>query len=271
MITEQLVHSIKVFSYGGGVQSTAALVLAAQGKLDYKTFLFCNVGADSEHPDTLRYVHDVAMPYAQAHDIQLIELQATRFGQPETLYQRLMRPDRSVGIPVRMANGAPGNRACTKDFKIMVVARWLRQHGSTKDNPAMVGMGISLDEFQRMRSDSGIAYETLDYPLIDLRLDRQQCANIIRDAGLPIPPKSSCWFCPFHSLKRWQEMRQDEPELFWKAAALEEWLNQKRENMLGKDKVWLTRKLIPLARATTELAQDSLFEDDMCESGYCMI
>ena len=37
---------LKVFSYGGGVQSTAALVLAAQGKIDYQTFLFCNVGAD---------------------------------------------------------------------------------------------------------------------------------------------------------------------------------------------------------------------------------
>src|SRR2546421_7635546 len=125
---------IKVFSYGGGVQSTAALVLAATGRIDYRTFLFCNVGEDSEHPDTLRYVRAVAMPYATQKGIELEELHATRFGQPETLYARLMRPDRSVGIPVRMSNGAPGNRACTKDFKIMVVARWLRQHGATKDD-----------------------------------------------------------------------------------------------------------------------------------------
>jgi hypothetical protein len=31
---------IRVFSYGGGVQSTAALVLAAQGVIDYHTFLW---------------------------------------------------------------------------------------------------------------------------------------------------------------------------------------------------------------------------------------
>lgn len=41
---------MRVFSYGGGVQSTAALVLAAQGKIDYPTFLFCNVGDDSNIP-----------------------------------------------------------------------------------------------------------------------------------------------------------------------------------------------------------------------------
>ncbi len=33
-----------VFSCGGGVQSTACLVLAAQGKIPYQTFIFANVG-----------------------------------------------------------------------------------------------------------------------------------------------------------------------------------------------------------------------------------
>ncbi len=53
-MTEQL----RVCSYGGGVQPTALLVLAAQGTIDYRTFLFCNVGDDSEHPATLCYVRE---------------------------------------------------------------------------------------------------------------------------------------------------------------------------------------------------------------------
>ncbi len=261
---------IKAFSYGGGVQSTAALVLATQGKIDYQTFLFCNVGDDSEHPATLTYVHEIAMPFAKDHGIELIELHHTRFGEPETLYGRLTRPEsRSVGIPVRMSNGAPGTRACTQDFKIKVVAKWLREHGATKNSPALVSTGISLDEFQRMRTDSGIAYEKLDYPLIDLRLNRADCMEIIEGAGLPVPPKSSCWFCPFHSLRRWQEMRQDEPELFQKACDLETYINEKRNSILQKDKVWLTRKLIPLAQATTDHVQGNLFDDEPCDSGYC--
>jgi hypothetical protein len=39
----------RVVSYDGGVQSNALLVLAAQGRIDYRTFLFANVGDDSEH------------------------------------------------------------------------------------------------------------------------------------------------------------------------------------------------------------------------------
>lgn len=37
---------LTVFSFGGGVQSTAALVLAAQGELDCSTFLFANGGGN---------------------------------------------------------------------------------------------------------------------------------------------------------------------------------------------------------------------------------
>ena len=265
---------MNVFSYGGGVQSTAALVLAVQGKIDYHTFLFCNVGLDSENPATLTYVQEIVKPYALVNGIELVELQKRRNGELDTVYGRLTRPEsRSIGIPIRMSNGAPGNRTCTVDFKILVVARWTKQHGATKDAPATIGLGISLDEFQRMRSDSGIAHERLDYPLITLRLDRSACMEIIRQAGLPIPPKSSCWFCPFHSLRAWQEMRQEQPEMFMKAVALEQHINERRAK-LGRDQVWFTDKCKPLDKVTTDLMQHSLFaseETDGCESGYCMV
>lgn len=42
-----------IFSTGGGVQSTACLVLAAQGKIPYRTFVFANVGDKAESPATL--------------------------------------------------------------------------------------------------------------------------------------------------------------------------------------------------------------------------
>jgi 3'-phosphoadenosine 5'-phosphosulfate sulfotransferase (PAPS reductase)/FAD synthetase len=51
---------LRAFAYGGGVHSTAALVLAAAGRIDFPVFLFANVGDDSEHPATLRYVRDLA-------------------------------------------------------------------------------------------------------------------------------------------------------------------------------------------------------------------
>jgi hypothetical protein len=265
---------LRVFSYGGGVQSTAALALAAQGKIGYPTFLFCNVGADSENPETLDYVRDVATPYAKQHGIDLIELhKVLRDGSEDTIFQRLTRPNsRSIGIPVRMSNGSPGNRTCTVDFKIHVCDKWLREQGAKKAG-AIVGLGISLDERLRVRyplTDPETPWKERAYPLVDMRIDRVQCMTIIKSAGLPVPPKSSCYFCPFHRVAVWQEMRQSQPELFQKACDLEEYINKKRAQ-IGKDQVWLSRGLKPLMQVTTELHQASLFgeDDEMCESGYC--
>ncbi len=262
---------LRTFSYGGGVDSTAGLVLAAQGQIDYPIFLFCNVGDDSEHPATLAYVQDVAKPYALAHGIELIELRHIRKdGTEETLYKKLTRAgSRSTGIPIRLeGSGAPGRRSCTSEFKIRRRAVWQRRHGATRAAPAVTGLGIDIDEFHRARTDSGIETQVLEYPLIDMRLNRQDCMNIITSAGLPIPPKSSCWFCPFHRMPAWQKLKRETPELFDRAVALEIILSDRSE-MLGRGKVFLNRKMIPLDQAVGDQA-DMFESDDTCESGFCM-
>ncbi len=272
--TPTVPSSLRVFAYGGGVQSNAALVLAAGGRLDIRTFLFCNVGEDSEHPDTLAYVERVARPFAAAHDLELLELRKTRFGQPETIYGRLMRSaSRSIGIPVRLtgrSDGAPARRECTKDFKVRVIARWLREHGATAERPATVCLGISMDEIERARSPeaSGFPFERLAYPLLDLRLYRDGCEALIQGAGLPLPPKSACWFCPLRPLSGWREMRRRRPDLFQRAAELEAGLNE-RSAALGllRAPAYLTRRLKPLPLAVAEDGQQDLF--DGCESGFC--
>lgn len=265
---------LRVFMSGMGVQSVAAKVLAAQGKINYRHFVFCNVGDDSENPATLEYYHNYALPFAQANGLTITELRyIRRDGTEDSILKRLTRPGgRSIGIPVRMRNGAPGRRSCTVDFKIRRTDRWLRQQGA-KQRGAVLGMGISLDEFQRMKPNMDprtMAWKTLDYPLIDLRLDRAACLEMIRKAGLPIPPKSACWFCPFHTLKVWQEMRQQESAQFWKAAELEAYLNARRAE-LGRDPVFFTARGVSLPMAISEHAQSALFEDEVCESGYCFV
>lgn len=261
---------MRVFAYGGGWQSNAALVLAAQGKLDYQTFLFCNVGDDSEDPATLRYVREHAMPYAEANSLQLHELhRIKRDGTTETIFGRLTKQgSRSLPIPVRMSNGAPGTRSCTADFKIKVIGKWVKQHGASPADPATIAIGISLDEIERANARRAAPYERLDYPLLDLRVRRADCPDIIRSAGLPLPPKSACWFCPLHRESAWTDMRRDRPELFIAACALEDILNQRRRE-LGKDHVYLSRFGQPLRDVISE-GQGTLFDGDgQCDSGWC--
>jgi hypothetical protein len=269
---------LRVIAYGGGVQSTALLVLAATSHIDFPVFLFANVGEDSEDPETLTYLRRHAMPYAALHGVQLHELhRIRRDGTTETLYGRLTRPrSRSLPIPVRMSNGAPGTRSCTADSKIIVLGPWLKRNGATAATPATVGVGISLEEFHRAHNRRQEPYEQVVYPLLDLRLNRSDCMRIIREAGLPIPPKSSCWFCPCHTPAHWSEMRRDRPDLFQRACALENQLNERR-TQLDRDPVWLTRFNRPLSEAVSA-AQDVLpgladptapADDITCDNGAC--
>jgi hypothetical protein len=238
-------------------------------------FLFANVGDDSEHPDTLTYVRRVAAPLAAAHGIELVELRRVpvrgpNAGLPETLYERLIRPgSRSVPIPVRMANGAPGTRACTTDFKIRVVDSELRRRGASPDHPATVALGISVDEIQRARPgiDRRSPCQRKVYPLLDLGMRRSDCQQLIAQAGLPVPPKSACWFCPFHDLESWRRLKRDQPHLFERAAELEVLLNERRR-LLGRDEVWLTRHGRPLVSTVDD--QVPLPGLDACDSGWCM-
>lgn len=275
---------IRAISYGGGVQSTALIVLATQGIIEYDFALFSNVGEKAEHPDTLTYVRNVMTPWInERNQPQLVELskcwqRGDKKGQSVDLWDEIVRRDkRSIPIPIRMQDtGAPGNRLCTIDYKIRVVSRWLKGQGATANNPATVAIGISTDEFQRANRRTINPAEQVTYPLLDLGLSRQDCMKIIADIGLPVPPKSSCFFCPFHKPQYFSELRRDRPDLFEKAAQLEAAINQKRADM-GKDDVYLTRFGTPLHSAVPE-AQETLFEneawssmdgDGTCDDGYC--
>jgi len=267
---------MRVISLGGGVQSTAMVVLAVQGELDAEIALFANVGDDSEHPDTLDYVAEVLEPWAasQGFTIRQLRREFTRgdhVGQTLSILQYQALSKRSIVIPARMSNGAPGNRSCTVDWKIRVVGRWLREHGATPDNPAEVCIGFSTDEIQRVSGRQPSKYQISTYPLLDLGLNRADCMRVIADAGLPVPPKSACWFCPFTTPQRWAEMRRDTPDLFNAAQAVEDMLNTKRAH-IGKDDVFLTRFGKRLSESIGE-AQPALFtsDDGVCDDGYCFV
>jgi hypothetical protein len=191
------------------------------------------------------------------------------------------------------------------------VSRWLKRHGATEDNPATVSIGISLDEIGRANTNAGDPWERIVYPLVGigadtgLKLRRDDCDQVIaaevlpydvaqRIKGavaegrlttpavvaqlersgyttLPIPPKSSCYFCPFHRPSAWQDLARDTPELYDRAARLEADLTARRAAE-GKGPVFLTRYGIPLREAidTDQPLIPGLDDtDSQCDSGYC--
>src|SRR5690606_3709403 len=126
------------------------MVLQAQGAIaePFDAFVFANVGHDSENPDTLDYLDEIVIPFMSAHGIEFVQRQKTRFGQPDTVLQAVIRDNRSVPIPVYMPSGSKSNRTCTSDFKIRVVDQWIKQgHAGER---VEIGIGFSTDETRRL-------------------------------------------------------------------------------------------------------------------------
>lgn len=242
--------------------------------------LYSNVGDDSEHPRTNQYVREVMQPWAADRGFPVHELQRTlRDGTRQTLWSRMMDYEGDKlrePIPVYGWSGAPMSRSCTADHKIKVLGKWIKANVPKEQLPCDVMIGISVDEIERANRGKDEKWECRHYPLLDLGLRRSDCVEIIKDAGLPVPPKSSCFFCPFHSLKTWSELRRDEPELFDRAVELENTLIQRRVAR-GMEPVYLTRKAKPIAEAIVEAGptlfptNDGVFNNGGCDEGYCWL
>jgi hypothetical protein len=258
-----------VFSCGGGVQSTACLVLAAQGVIPYRTFVFANVGDKAESPHTIDYIRAVLKPFAAQHGIQWVDVcKVNRHGEPVDLYYDCIGNPTSVSIPLHYQHGGLGFRNCTTKWKIEPIAKWIRNNAPG----CTLGVGISTDEPHRAKPARDRDGYVKAYPLIDLSIDRSMCLRIVQDAGLPQPPKSSCWFCPYHTTEAWTHRKREDPELFGKAIELEAVLSAKSV-ALGKDPGYLTRHGRPLSNCIPDqlgLFPEWIDEQDGCDSGYCM-
>jgi hypothetical protein len=108
-------------------------------------------------------------------------------------------------------------RWSTRDYKITPIYAYYRSLQCHVDQY----VGIASDEVERMK-DSFYPRVTNVYPLVDLGMGRENCVDVIREAELPVPTKSGCFFCPFNTIERWYDIYRKQRPLYIKAMRLEE-------------------------------------------------
>jgi hypothetical protein len=77
--------------------------------------------------------------------------------------------------------------------------------------------GERLSRDQRLDRD----YFTYWHPLVDWGYDRPRCVESIRAAGLPVPMKSACFFCPASKRHEIVWLREHHPDLLERAVEIE--------------------------------------------------
>jgi hypothetical protein len=187
---------MKVLSLGWGVQSFTLAAMAALGELPKPDVC---IHADTTHEFSLTYQFaKIFTPWLEERGLRIITVSSN----VEVI---INRGGGEIYIPsftnTPSSQGGQLRRQCTGRWKIAPMRRWLQDN--REGQPIEMWIGISTDEALRMR-DSEVKYITNRWPLIEKHMSRKDCENYLLNHGLPIPAKSACTFCPYHSTKEWR-------------------------------------------------------------------
>ena len=206
-----------IVSYGGGVNSTALLVELVRRELRVDLILFANTGG--EKPETYEYVSIFSAWLEERGYPGVTVVQAKYKKEPITLEEKCKKGETIPSL-------AFGMKRCSIDFKKVpcerYVSKWWPAKVAWKRGVVAKYIGIDAEESHRAKGFSQDAKYDYFYPLIEWDWGREDCVEAIEDAGLPSPPKSSCFFCPAMKKKEIIDLRDNNPELLQRALEMEE-------------------------------------------------
>lgn len=259
---------MKVISLGAGVQSSTLFLMSCLGEIEKADVaIFADTQGEPpqvyEHLQYLRGVgekHGIPVEVVSKGDLLEDFMEFVDGKRKRASMLPLMTKDPETG----QAGGLLG-RQCTRDYKVYPIRARVRELLKERgEKSAEMWIGISTDEIQRMK-ESQVQFITHRFPLIDLRMSRFDCLKWYEGGNHPVPPRSACYYCPFHSNSEWKRVKHDNPDLWQKAVGIDEKLRNfgrvRLDNYLHKDRV-------PLADAMLDdESQIDLFGNE-CE-GMC--
>lgn len=199
-------NKIIIANWSGGITSAVATKLAID-KYKNITILYTETG--SHHPDSIRFKNDCEKWYGQKIEI----LQSKYKNHFEVIEKH------------RYVNGPYGAR-CTRDLKINVRKNW--EKTNTVD---LYIWGFEYSEKEKERAgkiasnNPGIRHE---FPLIDAKLTKQNCIDIMQNCNIKIPEmyqlgfhNNNCVGCVKGGAAYWNMIRKEFPEVFSKMAVIE--------------------------------------------------
>jgi len=264
----------EIVSYGGGTQSTAMILMALRGDYNLRRpdfAVYADTGGEPQFiNDYVRwFVNYVKKEYdfdifiANHRDGLLHKLtdeqpKKARSGEiytSSTPPYFILYPDGTIGMIMRQ---------CTSDFKTNPFNKLVNSK-LKRGEPYRKWLGISFDERSRMKVSTKRVKNY--YPLVDLFIRRIDSINYIKTLGIKQPQRSSCFFCPFHSDRYWQWLKDFHPTEFERAVQFERTV-QARQNDFAKSQIFLHRSCKSLDQVQfTDENQLNMFPELIDECG----
>jgi len=226
-----------VVNFGGGVNSTALLVGLHERGMRPDLILFADTG--DEKPDTYRHIWEI-QPWLESvgfPSLIILRRQITRGknkGRVFTLEQEC-RANRT--LPSRVFGPKGG---CSGKWKRQVVDGFLKKHYRaqlTAGRKVRRALGIDFGELDRARFSPSDLFEW-EYPLIDWRWNRDDCVRAVERAGLRVPGKSACFYCPASKKADVVKLMEEHPDLFARAVKMERYAKPNLRKKIGLGGMW---------------------------------
>lgn len=183
-------------SYGMGVDSTAMLIEMHKRGVEVDLILFADTGGEKR--ETYAYLPIINKWLERSGMPPVIVVK--RNGMDASLYDECLRKSILPSISY-------GYKSCSLKWKVTPQQRYclrewpLAQVTWRLGGKVLVAIGMDNGGRDCKRSSYANANAKPDkrydywYPLQEWGIDREACVRTIQDAGLPVPPKSSCFFC----------------------------------------------------------------------------
>lgn len=276
---------MKVISLGLGVQSTALYYMSSLGEFPrVDAAIFIDLGR--EKTKTYEYLKFL-LQWADKHNGIPISVVKKKNLFTDLLARHNSSQNRFASIPAYTINedGVTGmlRRQCTGEYKIAQVDQEIRAlcgiPARKRNHAAEVWKGISLEEVERL-SIPQEKWKTQVYPFCGyqttrkdtVRLEwgrlmtRNDILNWYEAHGLPVPPKSSCVFCPYTSEFAWKNLKENHPEDFADAVRVDHAIRDSSKQGVDNP-IFLHESCIPLDEVQFQDNQEDLWKGEC--SGEC--
>lgn len=197
-----------IVSYGIGVDSTGLLVEMKNRGIRPDVILYADTGCDKLETYQYKRIIDEWLKRVGFPPITVVRYKPKNpeNGRYSTLFGNCIRNKTLPGISF-------GYKSCSMKWKGQPMDAWVKREYYFE-----IKMGrkpqrlIGYDNGPKDRKRCGGVSEKNSpendwlYPLIEWGIDRARCEEIIKAEGLPVPPKSACWFCGVTQVEELHDM-----------------------------------------------------------------
>lgn len=204
-----------IVSFGGGVNSTAMLVGLADCGLRPDAILFADTGG--EKPETYEHIAEVR-EWCKTVDMPPIEVVSYSTSRHGSLELECLNNE-------TLPSKAFGFGGCSVKWKRQPMDRWVNAWQPAIDawergQKVVRLIGIHAGEVKRGKIPDDDKF-TYRYPLRVWRWGQTECIEAIKRAGLSVPVKSACFFCPAMKKAEVLKLKAEHPELYQRAIEME--------------------------------------------------